>query len=178
MHAKNFLSGTILVSCFLLCAATSGGVPGNQNPESARLAVRELQSTFHEAVTCADYDLLFDLWAEDAVWSSPAGTFVGPTEIANFFASGPNWGRVTSLSSNYKALSTIRGNTADFAFECILVDVSGEDPLTTCLSSVPFGAQNPDVEIVQHSNAFCTAIRRGNRWKFQSFTGAAGPIIF
>ena len=179
MHAKTFRSGTILVSCCLLCvlAATSVGVPGNATPPSAKLALRELQSDFHEAVTCGDYDLLFSLWAEDAVFDSPAGTFVGPTEITEFFASGANWGLVTSLSSNYKALFDIHGNTATFAFECILVDVSGLDPLTTPLSSIPFGDQNPAVLIVQHSNASCTAARSGSRWVFQTFTGGAGPIM-
>ncbi len=179
MYAKKLMSGTILASCCLLCAlaATSEGGPGNATPHSAKLALRELQSDFHEAVTCADYDLMFSLWADDAVWDSPAGTFVGPTEIADFFASSPSWGKVTSLATSYKSLFDIQGNTASFAFECIIVDVSGLDPLTTALSTVPFGDQNPDVLIVQHSNASATAIRNGSKWVFQTFTGAAGPII-
>ncbi len=179
MYAKKFMSGTILASCCLLCAlaATSLGVPGNANPPSAKLALRELQSDFHEAVTCGDYDLLFSLWAEDAVFTIPAGTFVGPTEITDFFASSPLWGGATSLSSNYKWLYGVNNNTATFVFECVIVDVSGLDPLITPLSTVPFGDQNPDVLIVQHSNASATAIRSGNTWLFQTFTGAAGPIL-
>jgi len=176
MLAKELLSGAILVSCCLLSAATQqGGGPQSPGPEASRLAVKDLEISFHEATTCGDYDKLARLWAEDAVVSTAAGTFVGPVEIADFFSSGPLWGRVTSLSSNYKALSAIHGNTADFAFECILVDVADEDPLTAVLSSL--GCQNPKVEIVQHSNATCTAVRNGNRWVFQSFTGAAGPIM-
>jgi len=179
MHAKKFLSGTILVPTCLLSAlvATSLGVPQNSPPPSPRLALRELQSEFHEAVTCADYDLMLSLWSEDAVWTSPAGTFVGPTAIADFFASSPGWGQVASLATSYKSLYDIHGTTATFAFECIIVDVSGMDPLTTPLSTLPFGNQNPRVEIVQHSNAMCTAVRAGNRWVFSAFTGAAGPIM-
>ena len=179
MYAKKFMSGTILASCCLLCAlaATSQGVPGNATPPSKRLAVWQLQSDFHGAFTCADYDWMYSLWAEDAVWSSPAGTFVGPAEITDFFASSPLWGAATSLSSNYKWLYGINNHTAAFVFECIIVDVSGLDPLYTPLSTIPFGNQNPEVEIVQHSNASVTAVRSGNKWLFQTFTGAAGPIL-
>ncbi len=179
MYAKKLMSGPILASCCLLCAlaATSQGVPGNATPPSARLAVWQFQSDFHGAFTCADYDWMYSLWAEDAVFSSPAGTFVGPTEITDFFASSPLWGAASSLSSNYKWLYGVNNNTATFVFECIIVDVSGLDPLTTPLSTVPFGDQNPDVLIVQHSNASATAIRSGNKWVFQAFTGAAGPIL-
>jgi hypothetical protein len=120
---------------------------------------------------------MYSLWAEDAVWSSPAGTFVGPAEIADFFASSPLWGKASSLSSNYKWLYAADSNTATFVFECIIVDVSDLDPLTTPLSTIPFGNQNPDVLIVQHSNASATATKSGNKWVFQSFTGAAGPIL-
>lgn len=179
MYAKKLMSGPILASCCLVCAlaATSQGVPGNATPASKKLALRELQSDFHGAFTCADYDWMYSLWAEDAVFTSPAGTFVGPTEITDFFASSPLWGGATSLSSNYKWLYAIDSNTAAFVFECIIVDVSGLDPLTTPLSTIPFGNQNPDVLIVQHSNASATATRSGNKWVFQTFIGAAGPII-
>jgi len=176
MLSKEFCSGALLASCVLLCAATSVRVSSAPAMDTAKFAIKELETNFHEANTCADYELMFSLWADDAVFSSPAGTFVGPTEITDFLSSGPNWGAVTSLSSNYKALSRLRGNTADFVFECILVDVSGLDPLTTPLSTIPFGSQNPDVEIVQHSNATCTATRKKSGWVFQTFTGAAGPL--
>jgi hypothetical protein len=179
MHAKKFLSGTILVPSCLLGAlvATSLGVPQNNTPPSPRLALRELKSSFHQAVTCADYDLMLSLWSDDAVWTSPGGTFYGPTAIADFFASGPGWGQVASLASSYKSTYDIHGTSADFSFECIIVDTFGADPLTTPLSTLPFGNQNPRVEIVQHSNATCTAVRSGSRWVFQAFAGAAGPIM-
>jgi len=162
MLSKEFCSGALLASCVLLCAATSVRVSSAPAMDTAKFAIKELETNFHEANTCADYELMFSLWADDAVFSSPAGTFVGPTEITDFLSSGPNWGAVTSLSSNYKALSRLRGNTADFVFE----------PLST----IPFGSQNPDVEIVQHSNATCTATRKKSGWVFQTFTGAAGPL--
>jgi len=177
MLAKQFVSGAIFASCCLLGATTTGSLPANPGPEAARLTLKDLEISFHEAFTCADYDMMLSLWAEDGVFSSPAGTFVGPTEIADFMSSSPLWGKASSLSSNYKALSSVYGKTAELAFECIIVDVSGLNPLTTALSSIPFGSQNPDVEIVQHSNATCRAVRIGDKWVFKTFKGAAGPIL-
>lgn len=68
--------------------------------------------------------------APDVVFTNAPGSFVGPTEITDFLASSPGWGKVSSLSSNCKALPDIHANTTDFAFECIIVDVSDQDPRT------------------------------------------------
>mgnify|MGYP001817306981 CR=1 FL=1 len=177
MLAKKVLPRTFAASCFLLGATMTSMFPAARGTELARLAVKDLEIKFHEAFTCGDYDLMLGLWSDDAVFTNPAGTFVGPTEITEFLASSPGWGNVSSLSSNYKSLSAIQGNTAQFAFECIIVDVSGLDPLYTPLSTIPFGNQNPEVEIVQHLNATCTAVKRRNRWLLDSFSGAPGPIM-
>jgi len=177
MFATKLLPASFAATCFLLGAASMRVLPTQQGPEVARLAVKDLEIRFHEAFTCGDYDLMHSLWAEDAVFTNALGAFVGPTEITDFLAANPGWGQVSSLSSNYKAQSDIHGHSADFSFECIIVDVSGLDPLTTPLSTIPFGSQNPDVEIVQHLNATCTAVRSGNRWLFESFVGAPGPIL-
>jgi hypothetical protein len=84
---------------------------------------------------------------------------------------------IASLSPTYKTNYSIHGNTASLQFECVIVYTGGLDPLTTALSTIPFGGQNPNVEIVQHSTATCTAVKQGNRWVFQSFSGGAGPIM-
>jgi len=180
MHARRLLLGTSLVSCSLLSALV-GTATGTQRAASGQpnveLALRDLQSAFHEAVTLGDYDLMRSLWAENAVFSNPSLTITGPTAIADFFASSSGWGKVVSLTPSYKATFDIRDNQVAFAFECIVVDVSGLDPLTTPLSSIPFGSQNPSAEIVQHSNATCTAVWEGGAWLIQSFTGGGGALL-
>ena len=73
----------------------------------------------------------------------------------------------------------VHGNTATLQFECVIVRTGDErdplDPLTTALSTIPFGGQNPDVQIVQHSTATCVAVRRRGGWYLKSFSGSAGP---
>jgi hypothetical protein len=176
MHFRKLLFGTSLISCSLL-GALIGPATAPEGQPNARLALLELQSEFHEAGARGDYELMLSLWAENAVFSNPSGTIHGRTAIADFFASGSGWGEVAALTASYKSTFDIRGNRADFAFECIIVDVSGMGSTTTSLSTLPFGSQNPDVEIVQHSNATCTAVKENGRWVFESFVGGGGALL-
>lgn len=184
MNAKKKLSATCLAlvgslgSLCLLGAIAGSGPSGGQTDGRqpvAELAVQQLQSDFHAANTLGDYELMFSLWAEDAVFTNPSLRIEGRQAVADFFASGAYWGRVANLSPTYKNEYTIHGNTATYRFECILVDVSGQDPLTTPLSTIPFGAQNPQVEIVQHSTAEGIMVNEGGRWVIKTFNGSAGP---
>ncbi len=159
--------------CVGFDASGAGGADGRQ-PASV-LALQHLQRDFHGANTLGDYELMHSLWAEDAVVMAAGQVFVGPDDIADFFASGPYWGRAANLSPTYKNLYDIQGDTAAFRFECVLVDVSGMDPLTTPFSTIPFGGQNPDVEIVQHSTAEGTMVKERGRWVIKTFNGSAGP---
>lgn len=157
-------------------AGTMLGGPAEEATPEAQLALEQLQSDFHGATTLADYDLMHSLWTDNAVFHGPAGPVVGPDAIADFFANGPRWGQVASLAPTYKTWFEIDGNVAKGQFECVLVDTFGADPVTTPLSTIPFGSQNQGVEIVQHSTASITAVRDRGVWKIQVFRGAAGTM--
>jgi len=174
MHTSSLLSATGLAATVLFGAWVA---PTVVPPPSAPPDVSLLQSQFHEANSTGDYDLMYSLWAEDAVFTSGAGTFVGRDDIVDFFAGSPGFGHTASLAPTYKSIYDVHGNTADYAFECVILAMPGLDPLATPFSTIPFGSQNPNVTIVQHSNASGTAVRRGNRWVFQTFNGGAGPIL-
>lgn len=165
---------TLVASFFLLIALVSYGAAQN-NTQLARL--QELPRDFHGAFTLGDYELMHSLWSEDATFSNPVVDLVGPEAIADFFASDPGWGKVVSLAPNYKTMIKVHGDLAYFEFECILVNVGEADPLTTSLSTLPPGGQNPTVEIVAHLNASGIAVKKGDRWYFKSFTGSGGPIV-
>jgi hypothetical protein len=152
-----------------LIGSAIGGGPDGQGQLDAQLALRQLQSDFHGATTLEDEDLMHSLWADDAVFHGPNGDLEGPDDITAFFVNGPRWGVVASLTPSYEQVYEIKGNTATFLFECVLVDVGSGDPVTEVLSTIPFGSQNSAVEIVQHSTAYGTAVKQGNRWVFKEF---------
>ena len=169
-----FFSSCCLISALLGTSTASSG--GAVDSPQALLALEKLQSDFHGASTLADADLMRSLWADDAVFHGPTGPIVGPDAITSFFTSGPRWGKVASLAPTYKTWFEIHGNRAEGQFECILVETVGSNPLTTSLSTIPFGNQNPTVEIVQHSTASVTAAKERGRWVLKTFQGSAGPI--
>jgi hypothetical protein len=174
MHVRKFIpAATVLAGC-LFGSALAGSWARAVEP-TGQLALQQLQADFHGASALGDYDLMYSLWADDAVVSAGGGMFHGPDEIADFFSSSPNWGQAAALAPTYKTVYDIHGNTATLQFECVIVNTGGLDPLTTPLSTIPFGGQNPAVAIVQHSTATCTAVRQGNGWVFQTFVGSAGP---
>jgi len=174
MEARSLIPAGVVAAGCLIGGVLAGAGPGPEETP-AGVALLGLQAAFHGAGTLGDYDYMRSLWADDAVVNAAGNTYHGPDEIADFFSSGPYWGRAASLAPSYKTTYSVHGNVAALQFECVLVDTGGNDPLQTPLSTIPFGGQNPDVLIVQHSTATCTAVKQGNRWVFQTFTGSAGP---
>jgi hypothetical protein len=167
--------GAVLAGCCFLGALAATPVANDSSPPAA-LGLMQLREDFHLATTLGDYELMLSLWTDDAEFHGGPNDVYGATNIADFFATSPGWGTTLSLTSESKAEFDAQGNTAMCNFECIIVRVDGGDPLTTSLSSIPPGSQNPDVEIIQHSNASVFAVREDGRWKFAVFNGTAGPI--
>jgi hypothetical protein len=176
------LSGHLLPGTLGLCllsgligstlAAGAAGAAGDGSPK-ARLALHRLQSNFHEAGVTGDYELMLGSWADDGVFSNPAGTIEGAEAIAAWFAETPGWGKQVALSPAYKTSFDVHGNSADFTFECVFVAVVEGDPMDASLAPGP-GNGRVGAQIVGHTRATGTAVRQGEDWVFKSFTG--GPI--
>lgn len=179
MQANRIVRWVFVSSSCLIGGLVGAGAAGDSAPSDnphAQIALQQLQSDFHGASTLGDYELMRGLWTDDAVFNGPTGPVVGPDAIASFFAAGPRWGRSASLAPTYKTWFEVHGNQAVGQFECVILAVDGTSPLTTPFSSIPFGSQNPDVEIVQHSTASVTAVKHRGRWLLQTFAGSAGPM--
>lgn len=171
-HPSTLIGLSVAATC--LVSSLAGPLP-DANRE-AELALLRIQEEFHAAGTLADEALLESLFTEDAVFSNPVLTIEGRDAVMDFFTSSPTWGTTTSLVPSFKSILDIHGNTATMRFECVIVSTGGGDPTTTALSTIPFGAQNPAVTIVQHSNATITAVRERGQWRIRSFVGGAGAI--
>lgn len=172
------LATAALLSCPLLLGSfgSAWSSAARRSQPADQLALQQLQSNFHAASTYADYGLMLSLWDENAVFMGGGNVITGRQAIVDFFAAGPGWGTTANLTPSYKLAFDIHGNRATGHFECVIVSVPGSNPATTPLSTIPFGAQNPGVQIVQHSSASITAVKVGGKWLIETFTGSAGPL--
>jgi hypothetical protein len=175
MFSTKFTRTAVLSTCLLTGLATSLAPHCGRQP-SDRLALDGLQSGFHGAFTAADAGLMRSLWTKDAVFSGGGNVIEGRDKIVDFFQNGPGWGTTANLVPSYKSTFDIRGNEATIRFECVIVKVDGSSPLTTALSSLPPGSQNPKVEIIQHSNTTIEAVKHRGHWLIKSFIGKGGAI--
>ena len=145
-------------------------------PVGDELGFRRMREQFHLATITGDRDLLRTVWADDAVFRGGGNEIFGGDAVTDFMASGPNFGRVLVLTPEYSSRLAIRDGIAEYAFECITIDVGGGDPLNTPLCTAG-GEQNPDVEIVRHTHTSGVAARvEEGRWVFQEFNGGLGPL--
>lgn len=173
---KPLLCTSLIASGLLAGLADHDARPAKLDRANAKLALLQLQEDFHAANTLGDEELMESIWAPDASFTTPSGTIHGRDAIVAFFISTPGRGRTASLVPAYKTVHDIHGNTATIHFECVIFTVGNANPLTVPFSTIPFGSQNPNVEVVQHSNAFVTAVKRRGEWVIESFVGGAGPI--
>jgi len=137
---------------------------------------RQLRQDYHAATISGDRDQLRTLWADDAVLTTDSGaTVVGGDNVADFLAAEPGFGTRLILTSESRWTVSVHGDTADCAFETIVVDVGTNDPTATLLSSG--GAQNPDVEIVAHTHSVGLAARADDgHWVFRELSSGPGPL--
>lgn len=141
------------------------------------LGFLRMREDFHLANLIGDAELMRSVWAEDGVFVTGGGTrFEGRDVITDFFANGPSFGHILTLTPEASQRIAMRGGIAEYGFECISIAVGGNDPQTTELCT-PEGTQNPEVEIIQHTHSQGTAIRVDEaRWVFQQFNGGVGPL--
>ena len=160
-------------------ARNEGAVPAQAPPEDPvadELGFLRMREDFHRAATTGNYDLLRSVWADDAVFTGGGNTITGGDAIADFMAGAATFGKLLMLTPESSARTVIRGDIAEYAFECIWIDVGDNDP-TTALLCAPGGSQNPVVEIVRHSHTMGIAARVAEgRWVFKEFNGGPGPL--
>lgn len=174
MSARRVISSALVSSC-LLSGLIGTGMHFFPRPND-RIALLELAAAFHGASPNKDAELMRSIWAKDAEFRGGGNVINGRDKIVEFFTGADNWGETANLTPAYKTIMDIHGNKATMKFECVIVEVDGSSPLTTSLSSLPPGSQNPKVEIIQHSTATIEAVKKRGQWLIQKFNGAGGPI--
>lgn len=144
----------------MLAVATDAAALTRTNTQIA--AIHDLQSAFHAAIHDSDRGAMHALWTEDATVNALGASVSGPNAIADFFeATAPFQNGWAALAPTYKTKVTIHGNRAEFAFECVYV------PDTGLLAGQ---------SVTAHLNATGIMRKVGNRWLFERFVGAPGPL--
>ncbi len=145
-------------------------------PVGDELGFRRMRERFHLATTSGDRELLRSVWADDAVFRGGPNEIFGGDAVTDFMAGGAAFGRVLVLTPEYSARLAVNDGIAQYAFECITIDVGDGDPLGTPLCTAG-GEQNPEVEIVRHTHTsgFAKRVADG-KWVFQEFNGGLGPL--
>ncbi|MDH3591916.1 MAG: nuclear transport factor 2 family protein, partial [Planctomycetota bacterium] len=158
-------------------AAIGGAIVGNTLTLGDEVGFRRMRETFHLANLIGDRDLMRTVWADDGLFVTGGGTrFEGGDVITDFFANTPAFGKRLVVTPESSQTLNIVGDTAEYAFECIAIEVGDNDPTSIDLCTAA-GTQNPEVEIVfhTHSQGIARRVAEGH-WVFQEFIGGGGPL--
>ena len=169
-------SACALVLLLLAGCGGGGADAGGALSPADELGFRQLRQDYHVACMTGDLELLRSRWTPNAVLTTSDGvTHAGPDAIADAIASSPNFGEVLVLTPESSWWVVMRGAVAEYGFESVSVDLGGQDARTTTLASM--GAQNPAVQIVEHTHSTGLMTRQPNgRWLFQELRTGSGPL--
>jgi ketosteroid isomerase-like protein len=124
-------------------------------------SIGQIQSTFHEALSKKDIDLMMSLWAPNAtITVGPGQTLSGTKKIREHWLTSKPFQPTSTLVSetpSYKMRATANGDRGTLFFECHLVDSK------TAKAVVVSGA---DTEVAKIDG----------RWVITSFVGATGSL--
>jgi hypothetical protein len=127
---RGLVAGLVLIATFGACGnngdATRNVAALQKAADTA--AITQIEYTFHKAVSVKSVDLLMTLWADNAVLTVGGHTFVGKSEVRDFWATTaapfrPEAKRWISETPAYKTRITVTGERGTLYFECHFVDV-------------------------------------------------------
>ena len=108
------------------CSPSSGASPEVQR-QADMYAISQIETTWHQAASKKDLDLMMSIWAVDATFTTASKTYTGSDEIRAFFRdqaapfkASNNW---VSDSPAYKTRITLDGDKGTLYFQCDYIDI-------------------------------------------------------
>ncbi len=123
-------------------AATS-----QENAENYML-MHNIESTWHQAATTKNVDLIMTLFADDAVLTAHGKTYKGKDELRGFWEKGAAFqpqSQLVGYTPPYRLKYDIEGEKGHLYFECLYVD-------------------NATKKIASHVGVTADLVRRNGRW--------------
>lgn len=156
MGRKSFYAQVFTVMCVFAVSAMP--VAAVETPAD-KMALHQVEITFHQAASAKDIDLMMSLFADDAVLVSGGKTYTGKAQVREYFSTVAgsfkpqnNWVAYTPAQ---RITTNVHGDTAELNFECLYMD--------TATNAV--GA---------HTYSHDTLARSGDHWLIKHME--AGPV--
>lgn len=124
--------GIAVVMAAALAACGQSGAGGSTqasvaSEQAEMYAIDQIEVTWHKASSTKNVDLMMSIWADNATFNVGTQTYVGKSQIRDFFANKAapfrpenHW---LSETPAYKIRVTVTGDKGTLYFECHYVDV-------------------------------------------------------
>ncbi|MFZ3236133.1 MAG: nuclear transport factor 2 family protein [Stellaceae bacterium] len=138
---------TVSVITILCFSGFAFAARSEENPENF-MQMHMIESTWHQAATTKNVDLMMSLFADDAAVTSGGKTYTGKDQIRRFWQAGKAFqpqSQLIGYTPPYRLKYDLEGNSGHLYFECLYVD-------------------NATKKIVTHVGVQADLIRANGRW--------------
>jgi hypothetical protein len=155
---KRNLTTAIVLVLSLSGAALAAGA--EENAEDF-MHMHQIESTWHQAATTKNVDLIMSLFAENASVTAGGKTYIGKDQIRKFWQAGKPFqpqSQLVGYTPPYRLKYDLEGNSGHLYFECLYVD-------------------NATKKIVSHVGVHAALIHVDGHWLIKNATATPLPQL-
>ena len=144
----------------LLCISGYALAAQNEHPEDF-MRMHMIESTWHQAATNKNVDLMMSLFADDASFTNGGKTYTGKAQIRQFWQAAKPFqpqSQLVGYTPPYRLKYDLEGDSGHLYFECLYVD-------------------NGTKQIVSHVGVNADLIRVDGNWLIKEAKGAPLPQL-
>lgn len=154
--------GVLVISLSACGGSSTGSASAQDTQRQADLyAIGQIQTTFHQALSKKDIELMMTIWAPNAtITVGPGQTLAGTKKIRDHWLNSKPFQPTTHWAPetpSYKTRTTANGDRGTLFFECHMIDIKTE-------------------KVVAKSGADTLVAKIDGRWLITSFVGATGTL--
>ena len=152
-----------LLILLMVVLSSSGFAPAAPSQDNAEdyMMMHEIESTWHQAATTKNVDLMMSLFADDAALTAHGKTYKGKDELRGFWEKAAAFqpqSQLVGYTPAYRLKYDLDGDKGHLYFECLYVD-------------------NATKKIADHVGVTADLIRRHGRWLIEDAQTAPLPQL-
>ena len=153
---------TLTIS-LMLVFWTSGFTLAATSQENAEnyMQMHNIESTWHQAATTRNVDLIMSLFADNAVFTSHGKTYTGKDELRQFWQHSDAFqpqSQLVGYTPPYRLKYDLKGDRGQLYFECLYVD-------------------NATKKIASHVGVNADLVHKNGRWQIKSAKATPLPQL-